>query len=88
MPKLRGVIRDEPRHPVESGDGPDDAVGVAFNGYLRAPIRYRCVPLRMKIDPPDTAIEASVAPSSPFVATLRNSVPGAITVATPSSLKK
>ena len=42
----------------------------------------------MKIDPADTAIEASVAPSSAFIASLRNSLPGAITVAMPSSLRK
>lgn len=43
-------------------------------------MRYRWVSLRMKIDPPDTAIDASVAPSSRFVASLRNCVPGAMTV--------
>ena len=42
----------------------------------------------MKNDPLETAIDASVAPSSRLTASLRNSRPGAMTVVTPSSLWK
>lgn len=51
-------------------------------------IRYRCVRLRMKIERWATAIEASVAPSSSLTASRLYVVPGAMTVATPSSLRK
>ena len=51
-------------------------------------MRYTWLWVRMKIDPPDTAIDASVIPSSRFIASLRHVFPGAITVVTPSSLWK
>src|SRR5688572_20589078 len=56
--------------------------------YWLPAMRYRCVRLRMKMEPCATAIEASVAPSSSLTASFWKVVPGAITVATPSSLRK
>ena len=65
-------------------------VGATRGGSRAAPTQSDtdACPMRMKIEPPDTAIDASVAPSSSFVASFWNAVPGAMTVATPSSLRK
>jgi len=51
-------------------------------------IRYRWVADRMKNDWFATAIEASVSPSIALRASGLNSTPGAMTVVTPSSLRK
>ena len=58
-----------------------------FQGWPAAPpMRYRWVAVRRKNDPSETAIEASVSPSSWLVASSVYVVPGASTVVRPSSL--
>ena len=73
----------------------EDVDGIAPTGWRRlarpqdaVAMRYRCVSLRIKNDRSATAMDASVAPSSEAVASLTKVLPGAITVATPSSFRK
>jgi len=42
----------------------------------------------MKIERPETAIDARIPPSSELVANILNVVPGSMTVDVPSSLRK
>jgi hypothetical protein len=77
-----GVFRPRAYCPVESRGRPKRL------RRHRAPIRYSAESDLMKNDLSATAIDARVAPSSWLVARRLNVVVGAITVVTPSSLRK